>query len=381
MKGNAAVKVTGLQTIALDNVAPFVGGQKWLFIELITDEGLVGIGERPTGGATNLKPQIEMLTDLFEQFINGEDPFNIERIWQRAFALRHDFRHPSMDATPALSALEMALWDIVGKATGQPIYNLLGGQYHERLRAYAYMPSDGIWACPAKAGEIAHELVDAGWSACKTDPFNPTLPNYQNWQLKEIKHAASIFRCIREAVGDELEVAIGTHGQFSTAGAIRVARIFEEFLPAWFEEPVPPENVEEMAKVASQTSIPIASGERLATKYEFANLIEKRAAGIIQLDVGQCGGILESKKIAAMAEAHHALIAPHMYVGPIAAAAAVQLDTCLPNFMIQEFNVGPLHSEIFVDPITVQQGYITPPSGPGLGVELNADVVARHRSR
>jgi galactonate dehydratase len=173
-------------------------------------------------------------------------------------------------------------------------------------------------------------------------------------------------------VGDELEVGIGTHGQFSTAGAVRAAKVFEEYQPMWFEE---------MARVAAQTSIPIAAGERLATKYEFANLIEKKAAGIIQVDVGQCGGILEAKKIAAISEAHHALIAPHMYVGPIAAAAAIQLDTCSPNFMIQEFNVGPLHSELFVEPITVVDGCITPRTGPGLGLVLNEGVVKRHVSQ
>ena len=130
-----------------------------------------------------------------------------------------------------------------------------------------------------------------------------------------------------------------------------MAKELEEFSPFWFEEPVPPENIDEMARVAAQTSIPIATGERLVSKYEFAALLKKQAAGILQLDVGQCGGILESKKIASMAEAHYALIAPHMYCGPIAAAAAVQIDTCSPNFLIQEFNVNDLHSEIFVEPI------------------------------
>jgi galactonate dehydratase len=178
-------------------------------------------------------------------------------------------------------------------------------------------------------------------------------------------------------VGDDLEIGIGTHGQFSTAGAIRAAKVLEEFQPLWFEEPVPPENVEELARVAAHTSIPIAAGERLATKYEFARLIEQQAAQIIQLDVGQCGGILESKKIAAIAEAHYAMIAPHMYQGPIAAAAAIQLGACSPNFLIQEYNVNDLHQEIFVEPIRFEQGYITPPSRPGLGVELNEAVVKR----
>ena len=169
------------------------------------------------------------------------------------------------------------------------------------------------------------------------------FPNPQDYPLKMIRHVAKIFQCIRDAVGDDLEIGIGTHGQFSTAGAIRVARILEEFDPFWFEEPVPPENIDEMARVAAHTSIPIATGERLVTKFEFAELLRKQAAQIIQLDVGQCGGILESKKIAAIAEAHYAMIAPHMYCGPVAAAAAVQLDTCSPNFLIQEYNGGGLH--------------------------------------
>ncbi|MFN0073472.1 MAG: mandelate racemase/muconate lactonizing enzyme family protein [Chloroflexota bacterium] len=375
------MKVTGLETILLDNVAPYRGGRKWLFIKLTTDEGIVGLGERVTGGVTNLAPQIALLNDLFEQFVLGENPFNVEKIWHRMFATPHDYRHPGMDRTPAMSAIEMALWDIIGKATNQPIYNLLGGQYHEMLRAYAYMPSEGLWEQPEKAGDIARQLLAEGFSACKIDPFRPGFPYPRDWPLKDIKHAASIFRHIREAVGDDLEVGIGTHSQFSTAGAIRVAKVFEEYYPIWFEEPVPPEMVEEMARVAAQTSIPIAAGERLATKYEFANALEKQAIGIVQLDVGQCGGILEAKKIAAIAEAHHALIAPHMFVGPIAAAAAVQVDTCAANFMLQEWNAGPLHTEIFIEPITIVNGFITPPTGPGLGLVLDEAVVKRHLSQ
>ena len=375
------MKVTHVETLLLDNVEPYRGGRKWLFLRLFTDEGIIGLGERPTGHLVNLESQIALLHDLCERFVVGESPFDIENLWQRMYASNHDYRHPGMDSTPAISAIEMALWDIVGKAVNQPIYNLLGGKCHQRLRAYAYMPAEGIWENPEKAGEVAAQLVAEGNSACKLDPFMPYYPLPRDFPLKTIRHAARIFRCIRDAVGDELEVGIGTHGQFSTAGAIRVAKILEEFDPFWFEEPVPPENVDEMARVAAHTSIPIASGERLATKYEFAELLEKQAAQIIQLDVGQCGGILESKKIAGMAEAHYAMIAPHMYVGPVAAAAAVQLDTCSPNFLIQEYNGNDLHAEIFVDPIEFRDGYIVPPEGPGLGVELDEKVVERQRCR
>ncbi len=373
------MKIVELKTIVIENIKPYRGGTKWLFIQLVTDQGIVGLGERPTAHATNLAPQITLFHELAEAFLIGENPFNIEKLWQKIYASRHDFRHPSLFYTPALSAIEIACWDIIGKATNQPIYNLLGGKYHEKLRAYAYMPAEGVWENPARAGEIAEKLVEEGNTACKLDPFMPLFPLPRDIPLKTLNHAAKIFRAIRDAVRDELEIGIGTHGQFSTAGAIRVARIFEEFNPFWFEEPVPPENINEMARVAKQTSIPIASGERLVTKYEFTELLEKQAAQIIQLDVAQCGGILESKKIAAIADAHFAMIAPHMYVGPIAAAAAVQLDTCSSNFLIQEYNVNDLHSEIFVEPIRFENGFITPPTAPGLGVELDDEVVRRYQ--
>lgn len=373
------MKVTGIETILLNNEPPYRGGRTFLFIRLTTDEGIVGLGERPTGHTPDLKSQIALLHDLAERFVVGESPFDIERLWQRIYASNHDYRHPSLYGTPALSAIEMALWDIVGKATGQPIYNLLGGRCHDKLRAYAYMPTDGVWGNPAKAGDIAAKLVAEGNTACKIDPFMPYFPLPRDFPLKTIKHAAKIFRAIRDAVGDELEVGIGTHGQFSTAGAIRVARVFEEFDPFWFEEPVPPENVDEMARVAAHTTIPIASGERLATLYEFSELVEKQAAQIVQLDVGQCGGILESKKIAGIAEAHYAMIAPHMYVGPVAAAAAVQVDACSPNFLIQEYNGGSLHEALFKEPIRFANGFIDLPTAPGLGLELDDAVVQKHR--
>ncbi|MEM7538095.1 MAG: mandelate racemase/muconate lactonizing enzyme family protein [Chloroflexota bacterium] len=373
------MKITNVETILLNNIEPYRGGQYWLFIKLITDEGIVGLGERPSGNAVNMAAQVSLIQDLCEQFVIGTSPFDIEKLWQRIFASRHDFRHPSLYGTPALSAIEMACWDIVGKAVNQPIYNLLGGKAHDKLRAYAYMPTEGVWENPEKAGEIAIKLVEAGNTACKFDPFTPFFPYPRDFSLKFIRHVGKIFQSIRDAVGDELEIGIGTHGQFSTAVAIRVAKELEEYSPFWFEEPVPPENVDELARVAAHTSIPIATGERLVTKYEFADLLKKQAAQIIQLDVGQCGGILESKKIAGMAESHYAMIAPHMYCGPIAAAAAIQLDTCSPNFLIQEFNVNDLHSQMFVEPLHFENGYITPPTGPGLGVELDETVVEKHR--
>ena len=374
------MKVTDVKTMVVENEPPFRGGRYLLFIQIETDEGITGLGERITGNTYSdrlgdLQSQISLINELAGQFVVGENPFNIERIWDRMYSARHDFRHPSLQATPALSGIEMALWDIVGKAVNQPIYNLLGGMYHEKLRAYAYMPEGGFRENPERAGEIAAQLLEEGNTACKLDPFTPLWPIPRDIPLWEIEHAAKIFESIRNAVGNNMEVGIGTHGQLTTYSAIRVADILEPYHPFWFEEPVPLENVEEMARVAAHTSIPIATGERLVTKYEFSNLLEKQAAQIIQLDVGQCGGIMEAKKIASIAEAHYAVIAPHMACGPVAAAAAIQVDTCSPNFLIQEANQGPLHRTIFKEPLVFENGFITPPTGPGLGIEFDEDVI------
>lgn len=372
------MKIVDVRTLLVANVPPYHGGRCWLFVKLVTDEGIEGLGEWSTAHLGREAAQVKLIETLAQQFVIGANPFDVELLWQRMYALHHDYRHPGASSTPALSAIEMACWDIVGKALNQPIYNLLGGRYHEKLRAYAYMPTQGIWESPEKAGEIAVRLVQEGNTACKLDPFMPVFPLPRDVPLKTIKHVARIFGCIRDAVGDELEIGIGTHGQFTTYSAIRVAKALEEYQPFWFEEPVPPENVDEMARVAAHTSIPIATGERLLTKYEFVEVLEKQAAQIIQLDVGHCGGILESKKIAGMAEAHYAMIAPHMYCGPVAAAAAVQLATCSPNFLIQEYNATALHAGLLKEPLQFEHGYITPPAGPGLGVELDEDAVAEH---
>ncbi|MCH2335287.1 MAG: mandelate racemase/muconate lactonizing enzyme family protein [Pseudomonadales bacterium] len=376
------MKVTELKTIVVEAEKPYIGGKYFLFLELLTDEGIVGIGERIAGSSysnrlSDLKSQVNLIEEFVGQFVIGQNPLNIELIWDKMYGTHHDLRHPSLYATPVISAIDMALWDIAGKVANQPIYNLLGGQYHEKLRAYAYMPSVDLDKYPEKAGEVAVQLLEEGNSACKIDPFMPLHP-IRDIPLAQIEHAGKIFESIRNAVGNRLEVGIGTHGQMPTYSAIRVANYLEPYHPFWFEEPVMPENIDEMARVAAHTSIPIATGERLVTKYEFAQVLKKQAAQILQLDVGQCGGITEAKKIASMAEAHYAMIAPHMYCGPVAAAAAIQIDTCSPNFLIQEANQGPLHKKIFKEPLVFENGFIVPPTGPGLGVEFDEDVLNAH---
>ena len=224
------MKIVDVRTMVVENDPPYIGGRHLVFVQVVTDEGIVGLGERVTGSGysgnvIDLRSIISLMEEFGRYVLIGENPFNIELLWQRMYGERHDFRHPSLYATPVISALEMALWDIVGKATGQPIYNLLGGKFHERLRAYAYMPQPegGFMANPEAAGPIAEKLLAEGNTACKIDPFTPLFPGPRDVGLPEITQAAKIWKSIRDAVGNELEVGIGTHGQLTTYSAIRVA--------------------------------------------------------------------------------------------------------------------------------------------------------------
>jgi 2-dehydro-3-deoxyphosphogalactonate aldolase len=231
------------------------------------------------------------------------------------------------------------------------------------------------------AAKRAIEYVEQGFTAVKFDPVGPySAFDPRQLSLESLEHAENFVKKLRDAVGSKCDLLLGTHGQMTTSSAIRLAKHLEKFAPLWFEEPVPPENVEEMARVARSTSIPIATGERLTTKYEFASVLKRGAASILQMALGRVGGILEAKKITGMAEAHYAQIAPHLYCGPIEGAANIQLSTCSPNFLIQESigTWGGFHAEILKEPIRWEEGYIIPPKKPGLGVELNEEVAARH---
>ena len=285
-----------------------------------------------------------------------------------------------------LSAIETACWDIVGKELDKPVYELLGGQVHEKLRSYTYLyPRESdqtdVYSDPELAAVRAAEYVEQGFTAVKFDPVGPySAFDPRQLSLEALDRAEAFVKGIRQAVGSSCDLLFGTHGQMTTSSAIRLAKRLEDYDPLWLEEPVPPGNVGEMARVARSTSIPIATGERLATKYEFATVLEKQAASILQMALGRVGGILEAKKIAGMAEAHYAQIAPHLYCGPIEGAANIQLATCSPNFLIQESiqTWGGFHAEILKESIRWEEGYIIPPTKPGLGVELNEVVAANH---
>lgn len=380
-----SLKIKDFEIFVVETLPPYRGGRYWTFLKLITDEEVEGIGELTSLAAVGREASnVKLLEDLCRRYVLGHDPFKIEALMHRLYTYDHDFRHPDLTVMSAISAIEIACWDIIGKYLGQPIYNLLGGTYNEKLKAYSYIPEGEGWRklTPDEVAEKSLNVIKKGFRALKLDPFPPIYPSPRDISIEEINYARKILKSIRDTVGDDVEICVGTHGQLTTYSAIRVAKMLEEFNPLWFEEPVPPENVDEMAIVAAHTTVPIAAGERRVTKYEFLELLQKRAARIIQMDVGRCGGILESKKIASMAEAYYASIAPHMYFGPIVLAATIQLDVCSPNFLMQELNVMEMHDTILKVPIKLENGYIIPPKGPGLGVELRDDIVSKHiRSR
>ncbi len=374
------MKITDVKTFVVGNPPPGFGGRYFVFIKLVTDAGIEGLGE-----VYNLPyhPHVveHMVRDVVERCVVGKDPYDIERIWRSVYGSGFIHR-PDISTMGILSAIEMACWDIVGKDVNKPVYKLLGGQVHEKLRSYTYIyPKEGdktnVYADPVLAAERAAEYLAMGFTALKFDPAGPyTVYDGRQLSLTELDRSETFCRLLREAVGTKADLLFGTHGQMTAAGALRLARRLEPYDPLWLEEPVPPDNQREMAKVARGTSIPVACGERLATKWEFQRVLEEGAAAILQMNLGRVGGILEGKKIASMAEACHVQIAPHLYCGPVVGAANIQLATCSPNFLIQEsiLDWKGFHTEILKKPIQWEDGYIIPPTAPGLGVELDEDV-------
>ena len=378
------MKITDCKTFVVGNPPPHFGGQYFVFVKLVTDNGIEGIGEVYS---VPFHPHVvaRMIEDVFARRVEGTDPFKIERLWRIVYSSGFTQR-PDTSILGILSGIEMACWDIVGKALGKPVYELLGGQVHERLRSYTYIypePDDktDVYVDPELAVQRALKYADMGFTAVKFDPVSPfTAFDPRQLSLEALDRAERFVKMLREALGPRCDLLFGTHGQMTTSSAIRLAKRLEPYDPLWLEEPVPPENADEMARVARQTSIPIATGERLGSKYEFARLLSTQAASILQMNLGRVGGILEAKKIAGMAEAHYAQIAPHLYCGPIVGAANVQVSACTPNFLILESiqTWDGFHSEILKKPMQWEEGYVIPPTESGIGVELDEEVAARH---
>jgi galactonate dehydratase len=378
------MKIREAKTFVVGNPPPHFGGMYFVFVKLTTDNGIEGIGE---AYCIPFHPKVVamMIEDVCDRHVIGADPFKIEQLWRIVYSDGYT-QHPDLSLMGVLSAIEMACWDIMGKALEKPVYELLGGQIHKKLRAYTYLyPKEedtaNVYTDPDTAAQRAVEYADMGFTAVKFDPVG-SFSAFDPYQLslEELDRCEEYTTKVRSAVGSRCDLLFGTHGQMTVSSAIRLARRLEQFDPLWFEEPTPPEMAEQMDRVARHTSIPVAAGERLATKYDFARLLNAGAASILQMNLGRVGGILEAKKIASLAEVHYAQIAPHLYCGPVVGAANIQIATCSPNFLIQEgiLDWGGFHAEIIKQPIRWEDGYIIPPDRPGLGVELDEAVAQTH---
>jgi galactonate dehydratase len=347
------MKITQLET--------FFVKPRWLFLKISTDAGIVGWGEPVVEGRSKT---VAAAIDEIGRYLIGQDPRRIEHHWQAIY--RGQFYRGGPVLCSALSGIEQALWDITGKWLGQPVWQLLGGATRDCIRMYGWVGGEslGDYIESAKVG------VNAGFTALKIG-----LPGSLNIvdTPANADRMVERFAALRETVGNEVDIGIDFHGRVSPAMAIRLARMLEPYTPMFIEEPVLPENVDALVTVARSTPIPIATGERLFTKWGFREVLEKQAAAILQPDLSHAGGILEVKKIAAMAECHYAAIAPHCPLGPISLAACLQVDACIPNFLVQEHvttGEGYLRT-----PFVIKDGYIDVPQKPGLGIDVDEDMV------
>jgi galactonate dehydratase len=308
----------------------------------------------------------------------GADPFEIEKLVQRMF--REDFGRAGEIVMTATALIEIACWDIMGKALNQPVYRLLGGAVRPRIKAYA----NGWYTVertPGEFHEAAKGVIEKGYRALKFDPFGA---GFYELDRAEKNRVIELVEAVRDAVGPDVEILVEMHGRFNPVTAIEMTRELARFRPSWVEEPVPPENLAALKKASDAITpmgVPIATGERMHTMYEFRELFELQAADIIQPDITHFGGILNTKKLAAWAEAYYMLIAPHNVGGPVSTAAALHLAACTTNFKIQE------HFNDFADSFVkeaapgvpeVVDGYFALPEGPGLGVTLNEELIAAH---
>jgi galactonate dehydratase len=347
------MKITKLEII---HVRP-----RFTFLLVHTDEGLVGYGESIVEGRSRT---VEMAVKELEPVLIGQDPRRIEHLWQVMY--RGTFYRGGPVLTSAISGIEQALWDILGKSLGVPVYQLLGGAVRDRIKLYAHCAGE----TPEEAYNEAKALVSKGFTMLKTGiPGAAKLIETPQFLAKQVER----IEAIRDAIGMECDLAIDFHGKVNPNVSITLIKALESTQPMFIEEPCLPENVDVLARIAASTNIPIATGERLFTKWGFKEVLEKQAASVIQPDLAHCGGIMEGKKIAAMAEVYYAAFAPHNPLGPINLAASLQLGANVPNFLAQEHRT--LGEGFLKKPFEMKNGYIELPLGPGLGIELDMDAI------
>ncbi|MFU1477251.1 mandelate racemase/muconate lactonizing enzyme family protein [Roseovarius sp. C7] len=377
------MKLQDLDIIITAPPAPGWGGRYWILVKLTTACGITGWGECY---AASVGPDAmrAVITDVFQRHMQGENPENIELMFRRAYSAGFTQR-PDLTVIGAFSGLEIACWDILGKARERPVWALLGGRMNDRIRAYTYLYPQphhdlaSFWTSPEMAAESAKAMIDKGYTAVKFDPAGPyTLRGGHMPGMRDIGLSVAFCKAIREAVGDRADLLFGTHGQFTTAGAIRLGQAIAPYQPLWYEEPIPPDNVAQMAEVARAVGVPVATGEQLCTKAEFAPVLRAGAASILQPALGRAGGIWEVKKIAAMAEAYNAQMAPHLYAGPVEWAANIHLAASIPNLLLAETIETDFHRDLVKGSLRMDGGYILPPETPGLGIEVDEDLARAH---
>ena len=364
-----------MRVTAVNTHLVYASWRNWVIVQVETDGGLTGLGEATLEGKGRT---IAAAVEELARYLVGKDPGRIEEHVYRMY--RDAFWRGGPVLNSAISGVEQALWDIKGKALGVPVYELLGGPCRNRIKMYV-----GGWFGGAHTPEDfaarARWAVNQGFRALKWDPFGHS-DLFINQEAS--RRAVECVRAVREAVGPEVELFIEAHGRLSPANAIRLARQLEPYDIGFYEEPVPPENIAAMEKVARSVHIPIATGERLFTVFGFRELLERQVADVIQPDPCHAGGISAVKKIAGMAEAYYVAVAPHNPNSPVATAVCLHLAAAIPNFLILEMTLDldvPWRRDLLTEPIEIKGGFIELPRRPGLGVELNLDVVRAHPYR
>lgn len=366
------MKITDIKTFL---VHPGTG-KNWLFVKVETDEGIYGWGEAYT--QADRDRSIEITIQQLRRYLIGRSPFDIKHFTYMAYT---DFatRRGSMEFYCAVSGIEHALWDIVGKAAGQPVYNLLGGAARTQIRVYANGWGGGGDLDSLTAA--AKRVVDRGFSALKFDPFPNPWRAYISRRDEDI--AVERVAAVREAVGPDVDILVEVHRRLAPMHAVRVAQRLEPYRPYWYEEPVSARDMAGLAEARREINLPIVTGEELYTKAEFRDVFEQRAADIINPDVCNCGGILELREIAAMAEVYHVVVSPHNYNSTaIGLAATVHAAAGMPNFLITEYFVNFEEvGKAIANPLVPKDGVITLPTAPGLGVEINEEALAEYAYR
>jgi len=379
------MRLRDLEIFVVAPPAPGWGGRYWIFPKLTTDDGITGYGEcyASTVGPEAMKA---VIADVFDRHMRGTSAEEVELMFRRAYSSGFTQR-PDPTVMGAFSGLEIACWDIVGKARGRPVHAMLGGRLNERLRSYTYLyPEPGedaaeFWVSPEMAARAALRYVEMGFTAVKFDPAGPyTIRGGHDPSGSDITRSAAFCKAIRGAIGDRADLLFGTHGQFNVAGAVRLAQAIEPYGPLWYEEPIPPDNLLDFAEVQRAVRIPVATGERFTTKAEFATVLRSGGARILQPALGRAGGIWEGRKIAAIAEVFTAQVAPHLYAGPVEWAANIQLGAAIPNLLMVETieTGGAFHRKLIRDTIRWEEGYVVVPEAPGLGIEFDEALARAH---